>query len=196
VEVRTEVRVLLIPYPAQQPFSDTSNGLAESRVLKHITWYIGISSLLHQHLCTSPKSIVAPPSLPLEHVQVRERTQRAHALVVRAHDLLVVEEDPAGVRADVRNVVARVHGRALVRDERLQAVARGRRRVSADLALRRLRGCGGGGGLLAGVVRVREEPLDRTLRAPALRQSGQCPPQSIRGGGPPSPAAPCAPARP
>jgi hypothetical protein len=193
VEVRTEVRVLLIPYPAQQPFSDTSNGLAESRVLKHITWYIGISSLLHQHLCTSPKSIVAPPSLPLEHVQVRERAQRTYALVVRAHDLLVVEEDPAGVRADVRDVVARVHGRALVRDERLQAVARGRRRVPADLALRRGRG---GGRILARVVRVREEPLDRALRAPALRQSGQRAPHPSRGGSPPSPAVPCAPARP
>ncbi|PIL30021.1 hypothetical protein GSI_07933 [Ganoderma sinense ZZ0214-1] len=69
-----------------------------------------------------------PPShlRPLEDVQVCELLELPHALSVCLHDLLVIEQHPPlSVRPDVRDVVPRVDGRALMRDKRLETEPRG-----------------------------------------------------------------------
>jgi len=75
--------------------------------------------------------------LPLKHVQVRQGLERADAVRIRPDDLLVVEEDPRVTvtippRADVGDIVARVDGRAFVRDEGPEAVTRGQRGRSGE----------------------------------------------------------------
>jgi hypothetical protein len=84
---------------------------------------------------TSRKRIREAALHPLEEVQVREALERAHALRVRAHDLLVVKQHPLVTNAHVRDVMPRVHRGSLMADERLQAEARGARRRARALRL-------------------------------------------------------------
>lgn len=111
----------------------------------------------------------APPQLhPLEDVQICELLELPHALGIRLHDFLIVEQHPAlRVRADVRDVMSRVDGRALVRDECLETETRGKLRAPANLRCWGRRG-GARSCILAGIVGVREEPFDRAFCVVAL----------------------------
>lgn len=145
---------------------DSPSGPAHPISAKHLLQ--PANSPLKHTTCFNLRSLHAMRRLrALEDVQVRELLERTHALVVGPHHLLVVEKHPALVRADVRDVMARVHARALVRHEGFQAVARREGSASPDLGRRR---CGrGASGLLARVVWVREKPLDGPLRVGSLQ---------------------------
>ena len=107
---------------------------------------------------------------PLEDVQVCELLELPYALSIRLHDLLVIEQHPPlRLRPDVCDVMARVDGGPLVRDERLETEPRGELRAPADL--RRWGGRGRAGGrFTAGIVWVREEPFDRAFCVAALER--------------------------
>ena len=120
----------------------------------------------------------------LVHIQIRQLLQLAHALRIRLHDLLIIKQHPVlharllVPHPNMRDIVARMHRRALMRDERPQPILRRQPRRAADARRARRRPpCLGLRGrarcLFAAIIRMREEPLYSPLRVPSLKSVTQ-----------------------